>query len=114
MHMAGRFGRALSSVHVRLAWEGRSREKYTDLKRRGERERENKNKSEKKKERKAEKSRGSEELVIQPQHDETGACRGERACTFAHIWPETHNRTQTTKSCCALYHRHSGSYCRLD
>ncbi len=39
MHMAGRFGRALSSVHVRLAWEGRSREKYTDLKRLGERER---------------------------------------------------------------------------
>lgn len=37
---AGRFGRALSSVHVRLAWEERSREKYTDLKRRGERERE--------------------------------------------------------------------------
>lgn len=76
MHMAGRFGRALSSVHVRLAWEGRSREKYTDLKRRGERERENKNKSEKKKERKAEKSRGSEELVIQPQHDETRGLQG--------------------------------------
>lgn len=39
MHMAGWFGRALNSVHVRLAWEGRSRKKYTDLKRLGERER---------------------------------------------------------------------------